>query len=364
MQIYSDAGYGVAGAYCGKKAGLAALCAWGVIFLETLYLISLSGITPGIMAVFILLCLAGAGLAGAMIYFSRSTTASPGAALMGFGIPLLLLPIIQLLVLSADALQLLPYILTLAAAVVMLGGVHGSIDNHEHPVPRKVGGIAAIVLLCFQVYFLIVLIGIISDIQKLGGFEIIALNPILQMPLIIGFFFMGGSIFTGILSLLNMLKQPGDDSMAKMAVTVANLVGYITPALILLMLIWILGSAGAPGQVWLVFLPFAAALMTAVFAPLWPVALGISLRLTASLEEVQARPRTTGEARAAQAPYDPRTSPESYRREGQPEGTAPHEKPSRPAPADYNLRALDNQLQYGIITQEEYEKRKKQLEGG
>jgi hypothetical protein len=260
---------------------------------------------------------------------------------------------------------MLPYIITLAAAVVMLGGVHASIDYHEHPVPRKVGGIAAIVLLCFQVYFLINIISGIIEIQKIGPFfEIMAIHPIMSMPLIIGFFFIGGSIFTGVLSLLNMLKEPGDDSMARMAVTVANLVGYATPGLTLFMLVWILGAAGAPGQVWAVFFPYTAALMTAIFAPLWPVALGISLRLTASLGEVQAGPRTTGEARAAQASYDPRPTPEPYQRTGQPAGAAPPEKPSRPAPSDYRLRALDDQLQYGVITQEEYEKRKKEIQGG
>lgn len=371
MQAYGDGGYEAAGAYCGKKAGIAVLCAWSVIFLEILYLLSFSPVTPGVVVLFILFCLAGAGLGGAMIYFSRSTTATPGTVLMGLGIPLLFLPIIQLLILAGTGeafLQMLPYILTLSAAVVMLGGVHASIDFHEHPVPRKMGGIAAIVLLCFQVYFLIDIISGIIEIQKIGPFlELMKMSPIVAMPFIIGFFFIGGAIFTGVLSLLNMTKPPGDDSMARMAVTVANLVGYVTPGLTLFMLLWMLVSAGAPGEFWLLVFPFTAALLTAIFAPLWPVALGISLKLTASLGEVQAGPRTAGEARAAQSTYDPRPTPEPYRRAGQPGDAAPPAPPeriSRPDPSDYRIRALNDQLQYGVITQEEYDKKKKEIQGG
>jgi hypothetical protein len=309
--------------------------------------------------VFLLMSAAGAGLAGALVYFARAEGKPVDLLLLWLGIPLLALPLLQMIVMSGEAMTAFyswQYWVTLAAATIMLGAVHACIAHAYAPLPRKMGGIAAIVLLGFQVYFLIEVISVISKISKVVTWELVP--PSWTMMIVIGFFFLGGSILTGVLSLVNMLKPAGDSTFAKAAVGAATAVGYITPVMTVLSFMWILGDAKAPGEAWLMFMPMVIFYIAVFFAPVWLVAAGISARFDAVLENEEERDQVPDGFEQGEHIVVGRQEQPSAQ-------SAPPPPPRERAPEmSYEMRELENQLRYGLISQEEYEQRKRKLSGG
>ncbi len=352
--------YEAPGGRCARIAGLITACAWAGIFIEILILLTMfsRGRMPAGVIVFLLMSIAGAGLAGALVYFVRAGKKPVDLLLLWLGIPLLILPFIQMIVTSGDpstAFYSWQYWVTLAAATIMLGAVHASINHSRAHLPRLMGGIAAIVLLAFQVYFLIEIIITISRLSIYPVWEMVP--PPLKMMIIIGFFFLGGSILTGVLSLINMLKPPGDNTFAKAAIGAAVAVGYITPGMTMLSFMWILGAMQAPGVFWLTFLPLVACYIAVFFAPVWLVATGISARFDAVLEDEK-------ESVGVPDGFEEGEHIVVGRREQPAAEEKPADIPHEKAPEmSYEMRELENQLRYGLISQEEYERRKSRLSG-
>lgn len=363
MSAYGGYGnsYQSPGSRCANIAGLITLCAWGGIFIEMLILLTVYG--GGTMTwqgvVFLLMSAGGAGLAGALLYFIRAGSKPVDLLLLWLGIPLLVLPFVQMIVMSGEAETAFyswQYWVTLAAATIMLGAVHASIDYSRARVPRQMGGIAAIVLLGFQVYFLIEMIRAISRISGVVLWELVP--PSLTMMMVIGFFFLGGSILTGVLSLINMLKPSGDNTFARAAIGAATAVGYITPAMTLLSYMWILSDFNAPAQFWAISLPMVACYVAAFFAPVWLVVAGISARFDTVLGGREESTPVSGD-------FEERGHIVAGRREQPAVRSAPPPPPREKAPEmSYEMRELENQLRYKLISQEEYEQRKRKLSGG
>jgi len=353
------ASYEAPGSRCAKIAGLITLCAWGGIFVEMLILLTIYG--SGINAatiIYLLISAAGAGLAGALLYFVRAGGKPVDLLLLWLGVPLLALPLVQMIVMSGEAMTAFyswQYWVTLAAATIMLGAVHASIDYSHAPKPRLMGGIAAIVLLGFQVYFIIELIGVISELGRFVVWEMVPQS--LMMMVVIGFFFLGGAVLTGALSLINMLKPPGDSAFARGAIGAGTTVGYITAAMTMISFLWILGDFNAPGEAWLIFPPIVACYIAAFFAPVWLVVAGISARFDTVLGGGRESAGGSGDS-------EEREHIVAGRREQPAVQSAPSPPPRERAPEmSYEMRELENQLRYKLISQEEYERRKSKLSG-
>jgi hypothetical protein len=347
------------GSRCANIAGIITLCAWAGIFIETLILLTLyggSGINTG-GVVFLLISAAGAGLAGALVYFVRAGGKPVDLLLLWLGVPLL--PLVQMIVMSGEAMTAFyswQYWVTLAAATVMLGAVHAGIGYSHAPAPRRMGGIAAIVLLGFQVYFIIELISVIRELSQYVIWQVVP--PSLTMMIIIGFFFLGGSVLTGALSLINMLKPPGDSTFARGAIGAATTVGYITAAMTMISFLWILSDFSAPGEAWLIFPPIVACYIAAFFAPVWLVAAGISARFDTVLGGTE---ESTGDSGHLE---EGRHIVVGRREQPAAESPPPAAPRERAPEMSYEMRELENQLRYKLISQEEYELRKRRLLGG
>jgi hypothetical protein len=352
--------YKAPGSRCANIAGLVTLCAWAGILIEMMILLTVYGgsTIEAKGVIFLLMSAAGAGLAGALLYFVRAGGRQVDLLLLWLGIPLLVLPFLQMIVMSGEAMTAFyswQYWVTLAAATIMLGAVHASISYSHASMPRRMGGIAAIVLLGFQVYFLIDLIRVISTISSSPFSQL--LPPSFSMMMVIGFFFLGGSIATGVLSLINMLRPPGDNTFAKAAIGAGTAVGYITPAMTMISFMWILSDLGMPGEAWAISVPMVACYMAAFFAPVWLVVAGISARFDTVLGGREESTGVSGDFEEGEHIVVGRREPPAAQ-------AAPPPPPREKAPEmSYEMRELENQLRYGLISQEEYERRKRKLSG-